>query len=81
LAVEDGRDANSLSRYLSRLSKRQIDRITTLTMDMSPAYLKAAFEYLPDAKKTVAFDHFYVARNLGEALNQTRRRELHRVDF
>lgn len=81
LAVEDGRDSDSLSRDLSTLNKRQIDRIATLTMDLNPAYLKAAFEYLPDAKKKGAFDHFHVAQNLSEALNQTRKCELHRVDF
>ncbi|WGS47982.1 ISL3 family transposase (plasmid) [Burkholderia sp. JSH-S8] len=81
LAVEDGRDADSLSRYLVKLSKNQRKRIATLTMDMNPAYLKAAFEHLPDAKEKVAFDHFHIAQSLGEALNQTRKRELHRVDF
>jgi len=81
LAVEDGRDANSLSRYLSKLNKNQINRIATITMDMNPAYLKAAFVHLPDAKQKVAFDHFHVAQNLSEALNQTGKRERHRVDF
>lgn len=80
LAVEDGRDNESLSRYLSRLNRRELNRIATLTMDMNPAYLKAAFEHLPDADRKVAFDHFHIAKNLSEALDQTRKRELHRVD-
>lgn len=81
LAVEDGRDANSLSRYLTKLGKQDLDQIATLTMDMNPAYLKAAFEHLPNAKSKIAFDHFHIAKGLSEALNQTRKRELHRVDF
>jgi transposase len=81
LAIEDGRGADSLARYLGRLGRRQLERIATLTMDMNPAYLKAAFEHLPDAKQKVAFDHFHIVQSLSEAVNQTCKRELHRVDF
>lgn len=80
LAVEEGRAADSLRRYFHALGPKRCKQVQSLSMDMSPAYIKAALECLPGARQKVAFDHFHVAKALSEAVNNTRKSELHRVD-
>jgi transposase len=81
LAVEDGRSAESLRRYFNALGPRRCEQLQSLSMDMSGAYIKAAFDSLPDAREKVAFEHFHVAKTLSEAVDNTRKIELHRVDY
>lgn len=81
LAVEDGRSAESLQRYFNALGRRRCQALESVSMDMSVAYIKAALDTLPEASKKVAFDHFHVAKTLGDAVDNTRKSELHRVDY
>ncbi|MBB1625962.1 MULTISPECIES: ISL3 family transposase [Achromobacter] len=81
LAVEDGRAAESLRRYFKVLGRKRCERLESVSMDMSGAYIKAALDSLPDAREKVAFDHFHVAKALSEAVDNTRKSELHRVDY
>lgn len=81
LAVEDGRAAESLRRYFKALGRRRCEQLQSVSMDMGGAYIKAALDSLPDAREKVAFDHFHVAKALGEAVDNTRKSELHRVDY
>jgi len=81
LAVEDGRAAESLRHYFRALGRRRCERLQSVSMDMSGAYIKAALDSLPDASQKVAFDHFHVAKALSEAVDNTRKSELHRVDY
>lgn len=81
LAVEDGWAAESLRRYFKALGRRRCEKLQSVSMDMSGAYIKAALESLPDASEKVAFDHFHVAKALSEAVDNTRKSELHRVDY
>lgn len=81
LAVEDGRSAESLRRYFNALGRRRCQQLRSISMDMSGAYIKAALGSLPEASEKVAFDHFHVAKALSEAVDNTRKSELHRVDY
>jgi len=81
LAVEDGRAAESLRRYFKALGRRRFEQLQSVSMDMSGAYIKAALDTLPNALEKVAFDHFHVAKALAEAVDNTRKSELHRVDY
>ncbi len=81
LAVEDGRAAESLRRYFKALGRRRCEQLQSVSMDMSGAYIKAALDTLPNALEKVAFDHFHVAKALSEAVDNTRKYELHRVDY
>ncbi|MGE8691557.1 MAG: ISL3 family transposase [Achromobacter sp.] len=81
LAVEDGRSAESLRRYFKTLGRRRCKKLRSVSMDMSGAYIKAALDSLPDAQQKIAFDHFHVAKVLSEAVDNTRKSELHRVDY
>lgn len=81
LAVEDGKAAESLRRYFKALGRQRCKNLRSVSMDMSGAYIKAALDSLPGAAEKVAFDHFHVAKALSEAVDNTRKSELHRVDY
>jgi len=80
-AVEDGRAAESLRRYFKALGHRRSEKLKSVSMDMSGAYIKAALDTLPDAIGKAVFDHFHVAKALGESVDNTRKSESHRVDY
>lgn len=78
--VEDGKSADSLSRCYLALTEEQRASIESVSMDMSPAYRKATFAHVEKAHRKIAFDHFHIAQALNDALNATRKSELHAVD-
>lgn len=80
LAVEDGKSSESLGRFYQRLSEQQRSEVLSVSMDMSQAFQKATFHYVPKARNKIAFDHFHIAQSLTEALNTTRKRELLTLD-
>lgn len=80
LAVEEGKSSHSLAQYFRSLSESQRTEVESISMDMSPAFQKATREYIPNAKRKIAFDHFHIAQSLLEALNATRKSELRQVD-
>lgn len=80
LIVEDGKSADSLSRCYLALTQAQRARIESISMDMSPAYRKATFAHVEKAHRKIAFDHFHIAQALNDALNATRKAELHTVE-
>nr|WP_175128487.1 transposase [Achromobacter piechaudii] len=70
-----------MRRYFKALGCRRCEQLQSVSTDMSGAYIKAALDSLPDAREKVAFDHFHVAKALSEAVDNTRKSELHRVDY
>jgi transposase len=44
-------------------------------MDMWDPYLDSVRAHLPEADEKIVFDQFHVAKHLGEAVDQVRRRE------
>ncbi|RII99432.1 hypothetical protein DXK93_30635 [Achromobacter sp. K91] len=81
LTVEHGGAAESLRRCFKALGRRRCEQLKSVSMDMSCAYIKAALDSLPDALEKVAFDHVHVAKSLSKAVDNTRKSELHRVDY
>ncbi len=73
--VARGKDSNTLKafkeRYLQKGGKEK--DIKTISMDMSPAFIKGAEETFPKAR--IIFDKFHVMKLLNEQLDLVRRRE------
>lgn len=80
IIVEDGKSADSLSRCYLALTEAQRASIESVSMDMSRAYRKATFAHVEKAHRKIAFDHFHIAQALSDALNATRKSELHSAD-
>ncbi len=74
LDVAFGRDEAAARELLSSLPNP--DEVKTVTLDMLPAYKKAAHGALPNAE--VIHDRFHVAMNLNAAVDQVRRAETRR---
>lgn len=72
--VGDGKGSDALKPFWKRLRAARA-RIEAVATDMSPAYIHAVREHLPDA--THVFDHFHVVKLFNEKLSDFRR-ELYR---
>lgn len=75
LYVSDGRDQAAIDGFWTSLSPAQLAAIESIAMDMSHAYIRSAREHVPDAESKIAFDRFHVARAIGDAVNDVRKRE------
>jgi len=69
--VGDGRESETLAPFWRRL-KNSKAKIEAVAMDMSPAYISAVTENLPDAR--IVFDHFHVIKMFNDKLDELRRR-------
>ena len=67
--VGDGKGADALKPFWRRLRARA--RIEAVAMDMSPAYMSAVTENLPEAK--IVFDRFHVIKLFNDKLSDLRR--------
>ncbi len=72
--VGNGKGADALKPFWRRL-KRSKARIEAVAIDMSPAYIRAVTDNLPDA--TLVFDHFHIIKLYNDGLSDLRR-QLHR---
>ena len=72
--VGDGRGGDALLPFWKRL-KRSGAKIKAVAIDMSPAYISAVKEHLPDA--AIVFDHFHVIKLFNDRLSDLRRRLYH----
>lgn len=68
--VGDGRGAKALEPFWKRL-KRSKAAVEAIAIDMSPAYISAVAENLPET--TIVFDHFHVIKLYNEQLSEFRR--------
>ena len=77
LAVSLGKDKEAVSSAVNQLKSKgmDIDEVKVLNMDLSPAYISAAGEYLP--KSEIVFDRFHLDKLLNEAIDQLRKSEQH----
>lgn len=75
LHVADDRRAGSLAGFYEGLSEVRKAGIEAVSMDMWLAYINATRAHVPGAADKIAFDRFHVAKLLGEAVDQVRRRE------
>ena len=73
--MTETREAEAIARLAQDLRDHGADpeAIRSVSIDMSPAYIKGVDEHLPDAK--ITFDKFHVIAHASHALDLTRRAE------
>ena len=71
----DDMKKESLKQFFASLSEEQREGINTVLMDMWPATINATRESIPNADTKIAFDRFYIAQHLGDAVDKVRRDE------
>jgi transposase len=73
--VTKGRDAATIARFAEHLTahRAQPEQITTVSIDMSPVFIRGVADHLPRAR--ITFDKFHVVAHASAALDQTRRLE------
>jgi transposase len=69
--VGEGKGSEALLPFWRRL-KCSRAKIEAIAMDMSPAYISAAKENLPEA--SIVFDHFHVVKMFNDKLDELRRK-------
>lgn len=79
ISVHDGKEKASLAAFYATLTGQQRADIETISMDMSPAYIHATLEHIPDASAKICFDKFHVIQDLNKAVDGVRKTEMHYV--
>jgi transposase len=75
LAVAEGRGADSIGQLAQEIDSRggAVAHIRSVSIDMSPAFIKGCAEHLPHAR--ITFDKFHVIWHANAAVDRTRRIE------
>lgn len=75
LAVTEGRDAQAVATIVQELSEHGClpEHIESVSIDMSPAFIKGCTEQLPNAR--ITFDKFHVIWHANAAVDKMRRIE------
>ena len=75
LAVAEGRSAETVEALASELASRGGDpqQVSSVSIDMSPAFIKGCGEHLPNAR--ITFDKFHVVWHASTAVDKMRRIE------
>jgi transposase len=71
-AVAEGRDRTAAETCLGSLTADQRRQVQTYRTDMSPAFLGACADHLPNAQSVI--DRFHVAKNLGAVADTLRKK-------
>ncbi len=73
--VTEGRKANTIDRFAEDFIRHNGDpeSIDTVSIDMSPAFIKGVTKNLPNAQ--ITFDKFHVVAHASDAVDRTRRAE------
>ena len=72
--VGEGKGSQALVPFWKRLNRSKA-KIEAVAMDMSPAYISAVKENLPNAR--IVFDHFHVIKMFNDKLDELRRKLYH----
>jgi transposase len=75
LFVTEGRDADTIKAFAADFTAHGGDpqAVESISIDMSPAFIKGVTEYLPNAR--ITFDKFHVIAHASTAVDKTRRIE------
>jgi transposase len=76
--VGDGKGADALDPFWKQLKRATRSKIKAVAIDMSPAYISAIINNLPNSK--IVFDHFHVIKMFNEKLSELRRQLYHEVN-
>ena len=75
LEVGEGRDASSTDKLLDKtFTKKQLENINTVSMDMWKPYMQSIERKAPNAE--IIHDKFHLIKYLNEAIDKFRRREV-----
>lgn len=75
LYVADDRKQESLDAFYEGLGAAACAGLEAVVMDMWAPYIASTRTHVPEAEAKIVFDKFHVAKHLGEAVDQVRRRE------
>lgn len=75
LFVAEGKDSATVKAFAEDLVKHQgdVNNVTDVSCDMSPAFIKGVAENLPSAK--ITFDKFHILKLINAAVDEIRRTE------
>ena len=75
LAVAEGRSADTVATLTAELESHgcPAEQITSVSIDMSPAFIKGCADHLPEAR--ITFDKFHVVAHASTAVDKMRRIE------
>lgn len=73
--IAEDRKQDSLDGYYAGLSKKQLNGIEAVAMDMWKPYIQATLAKVPDAAEKIVFDRFHVMGYIGKAVDAVRRQE------
>jgi transposase len=73
--VTPGKGADTIAAFANCLPAHQAapEQIDSVSIDMSPAFIKGVAEHLPNAR--VTFDKFHIVAHASQAIDKTRRSE------
>lgn len=73
--VTPGKDAQTIRTFAEYLAEHEAsaDQVTSISIDMSPAFIKGVEDHLPNAR--ITFDKFHVIAHASDAVSATRRIE------
>ncbi len=75
LYVGEHRTQASLDGFWEGLTAQQLEAVEAVAMDMWDPYVASTRAHLGEAEKKIVYDKFHIAKHLGEAVDQVRRRE------
>jgi transposase len=75
LYVAEDRQQSSLDGFWQTITEEQTAGIAAVAMDMWDPYVESVRAHLPDADQKIVYDKFHIAKHLGEAVDQVRRKE------
>jgi transposase len=73
----EGKSSETLERFFTELGPERSQRITTATIDMSPAFITVLQERAPQAQ--IVFDRFHVQRLASDAVDEVRREQMRKA--
>ena len=74
LWIGRGSKRETIDALWKTLTEEQLAGIEGISMDMWAPFFDSAVANVPDGKSKIVFDKFHIAKYLGEALDQTRKR-------
>jgi len=74
LWIGRGRKRETIDAFWKTLTPEQLAGIEGIAMDMWLPYFDSVVANVPEGKSKVVFDKYHIAKYLGEALDQTRKR-------
>lgn len=75
LDVMDQRTEESLNKFWSQYSSRELSVVEKVAMDMWSPYINSTRKHLAMADEKIVFDKFHILKHLGDAVDKVRRGE------